>query len=379
VRLTAGFRPRHLVGGVVAVWLMSFAPAVHAYPQFQLSTGTDRCSACHFSPAGGGLLNDYGRSEAGDTISRGGDGAFLHGAWEPPGWFQIGGDYRGAGAWKHVGDQTEWLGFPMQADLYLRAAAKGVSLNVTVGLRGGAREPQPPLIERFTSREHYLMYERESGFYARAGRFFPVFGIRSQDHTAYVRRYLGQHTLEEPYAASVGMFRGAWEAHLTAFMGGPDLLQAGPRPAGAAIYHERRLADDSMAIAAQAKVAVTDADRIYTAGTVGKWWIDCRKLMLLAELDVQLQTFTGPGSHRLQTAMYLGATRTLTRGLLLGGAVQRWQPDTSVKSSREAIELNLQYFFRAHWELHLLGRLDAQGRNYSQPGALALLQLHYYL
>ena len=48
-----------------------------AYPQFQLSLGPDRCTACHFSPAGGGLLNDYGRDEAGSTISRGGDGRFL--------------------------------------------------------------------------------------------------------------------------------------------------------------------------------------------------------------------------------------------------------------------------------------------------------------
>src|SRR5262249_44890220 len=57
-----------------------------AYPQFQFSSGTNRCSQCHYSPAGGGLITSWGRDESGDTLSLGGDGAFLHGAWSPPSW-----------------------------------------------------------------------------------------------------------------------------------------------------------------------------------------------------------------------------------------------------------------------------------------------------
>ncbi len=75
---------------VVALVLAVAAGRAEAYPQFQLSLGADRCSKCHFSPAGGGLINDYGRDEAGSTISRGGDGRFLHGAWTPPSWLQLG-------------------------------------------------------------------------------------------------------------------------------------------------------------------------------------------------------------------------------------------------------------------------------------------------
>jgi len=65
-----------------------------AFPQFQFSSGTTRCGQCYFAPGGTGLINEWGRGEAGDTISRGGDGAFLHGLWTPPSWVALGGDFR---------------------------------------------------------------------------------------------------------------------------------------------------------------------------------------------------------------------------------------------------------------------------------------------
>ena len=91
-----------------------------AYPQFQFSSGTTRCGQCHFAPAGTGLINDWGRGEAGDTISRGGDGAFLHGLWTPPSWVALGGDFRLASLANATGgpESPELVTFPMQADAY---------------------------------------------------------------------------------------------------------------------------------------------------------------------------------------------------------------------------------------------------------------------
>ncbi|HUH02998.1 MAG TPA: hypothetical protein VML75_13465, partial [Kofleriaceae bacterium] len=86
----------------VVLGLGALSTAAHAYPQFQFTTGNDRCSLCHVSPAGGGLLTYWGRSESADTISMGdsesflGDPRPLNGLWEPPSWFDFGGDYRGA-------------------------------------------------------------------------------------------------------------------------------------------------------------------------------------------------------------------------------------------------------------------------------------------
>lgn len=367
---------------LIALLLAScgLATVAHAYPQFQLSTGTDRCTACHFSPAGGGLLNAYGRDEAGGTISRGGDGRFLHGAWSPPTWLELGVDLRGAAAIKYRDQDRELLAFPMQTDVYIRAGGDRISFTLAAGLRGGARDPQPPLVERLGSREHYLLYERADGTYVRAGRFFPIFGIRTQDHTAYVRRYLGFHTLEEPYGVGAGTIGDRWEAHVTAFVPRPvDLLGSGVRAKGIAAYYERRLADGAAAVAPQVRLAVSSADTRVAAGAVGKWWVAGAELMLLGELDLQRQSFAdASGPTRYQLAGYLGASRFVTRGVMVGAAVHRWQPDLRLRSSRDAFQIDVQYFPIAHVELHLLTRVGGEG-DFDHPGVLSLLQLHYYL
>ncbi len=365
---------------VCVVALLGITGRAEAYPQFQLSTGTDRCSSCHISPAGGGLLNDYGREEAGSTISRGGDGRFLHGLWTPPSWLQLGADTRGALGFKYRKEEREVLAFPMQLDAYVRAGGERISFNLTAGLRGGARDPQPAIVERLASREHYLMYQRESGSYVRLGRFFPIHGIRSQDHTAYVRRYLGFHTLEEPYGVAAGIMETSWEAHLSAFVPRPvDLLGAGIKAKGIAAYYERRVLDDTAALALQTKLGFSSTDTRLSAGIVGKRWMPVAEVMLLAEINLVRQSFAdAAGPLRYQVAAYAGASKMVATGVMVGAAVHRWQPDVRLRSSRDAFELNIQYFPKAHLELHLLTRIAGEG-DFENPGLLSLLQLHYYL
>lgn len=364
----------------VAAILSAWSEPVAAYPQFQLSLGADRCTACHFAPSGGGLLNAYGRDEAGGTISRGGDGRFLHGLWEPPAWLQLGADLRGVVGLKSRATQREVLAFPMQGDVYVRAGGERVAFHLTAGLRGGARDPQPPLVERLASREHYVMYERASGTYVRVGRFFPVHGIRTQDHTAYVRRYLGFHTLEEPYGVGGGASGEQWEAHVSAFIPRPvEVLGAGVKARGMTAYYERRFLDDTAALAMQTRIADSADDTRLSAGVVGKRWLDGAGVMVLAELDLVRQSFArAPGPTRYQLAGYLGASTFAIPGLMVGAAVQRWQPDLRLRSSRDAVQVDVQYFPRAHLELHLLLRASAEG-DYDEPGLLSFLQLHYYL
>lgn len=328
----------------------------------------------------GGLINDFGRDEAGSTISRGGDGRFLHGAWTPPPWFELGLDVRGAGALKYREGDRQLLAFPMQADLYIRAGGEHISFTMTAGLRGGARDPQPPLVERLASREHYLMYERDSGFYVRAGRFFPIYGIRTQDHTAYIRRYLGFHTLEEPYGLGGGQFGENWEAHISAFVARPiEFLGAGVKANGVAGYYERRFLDDTAAIAGQARLAVSPTDARVSAGVVGKRWMPGPEVMVLAQLDLQRQSFAdNAGPTRYQLAGYLGATKFVSKGVMVGATLHHWQPDLRLNSLRDAVEVNVQYFPLAHVEFHLLTRVSGEG-SFNRPQLLSFLQLHYYL
>jgi len=71
--------PRLKITGLFSLSLLAFvavllggAREAAAYPQFQFSSGTNRCGQCHYSPAGGGMLTSWGRDESGDTISLGG-------------------------------------------------------------------------------------------------------------------------------------------------------------------------------------------------------------------------------------------------------------------------------------------------------------------
>jgi len=365
---------------IVAVVAVVVAPtAAGAYPEFQFSLGAERCGACHLSPSGGGLLNDYGRDEAGRTISAGGDGRFLHGLWQPPSGLALGGDARFAGGDKQLAGRNEQLAFPMQLDVHVRASIGPVSLSLTAGVRGGAREPSPPLLERLASREHYVTYERAE-YLVRAGRFFPVFGLRLSDHTAYVRRFLGFGLLEEPYAVELAHLGDDAEARLTGFVPQPiAFLGAGYRAKGLAATYERRLADDTALLGAQTRVAASPDEARYTIGSFGKWWWKGSGLEWLAELDLQRQTFR-VGPSRTQVAAYLGASRWVARGWLITGAAHAWEPDVTLrKARRDAVEIDLQYFPRAHLELHLLTRVAEQGNAIDDPGFLSLLQLHYYL
>ena len=207
-----------------------------------------------------------------------------------------------------------------------------------------------------------------------------MFGIRSQDHTAFVRRYLGFSTLEEPYGLAIGAVRSSWEAHASAFVARPiDVLGSGVKAKGAVAYLERRLFQETAAVAGQARIAVSPNDTRVTVGVVGKRWFAAAGVMVLAELDVQRQSFADPGgTTRYQLAAYGGASKFVARGWLVGAAVQRWQPDVRLPSTRDAFEVNVQYLPRAHVELHLLTRIGGSG-DFEDPAVLSLLQLHYYL
>jgi hypothetical protein len=362
---------------------VALAPSVAAaYPQFQFQTGAVRCNQCHYAPAGGGLINGYGRMEAGDTISLAGDGSFLHGLWTPPSWLALGGDVRLAGLLNDVGADfgTEAEAFPMQAEVYGRADVGPFSLYLDVGYRGTPRPDTPPPLSRFVSREHYLMYRPDKeGVYVRVGRFFAPYGLRVAEHPTFIRRYLGFNTLEETYGASGGYVTDEWEVHVTAFV--PDFARpVGYRESGGAAYAELRLG--LAAVGGQARVGIADGESRLQAGAVGKYFIDGPNILLLGELDVVRQRFSDADASRAQLVGYLGASTFLLRGLMAQLVLERYDEDLAVKGvARTGMSASLQWFFHAHFEAYLYGRwvVDGSGGGDGSASRLVMLQLHYYL
>ena len=385
---------------VAGIGTIGFARGAAAYPQFQFSSGTNKCSQCHFSPAGGGLISSWGRSESGDTISLGGDGSFMHGAVTLPSWIALGLDVRLAGVRNDDGGQqaprTAW--FPMQTDLYARAAfTDAFSFYVAAGVRGETRPREGfadtgagqintdfgTVADRFISREHFLMWRPSAtGPYARLGRFYAPYGMRFVEHIYYVRRFTGYELYNETYTLSGGYVAEDWELHVSGFTPPPTsfpdpLSSTGVRESGGAAYFEKRLADMA-ALAAQARVGIgKDASR-YQGGLVGKLWIDQAKLLFLGEADLIRQQVSAASYGQNQFVSYVGLTAFPVRGLMPSVAYERFQENLSVKGTgRNAIYGQINFFPYAHFEAVLLFRYQMVS---GQPDStLGMLQLHYYL
>lgn len=369
----------------------SFFPRkAHSYPQWQLSTGAVRCAQCHFSPGGGGLVNDYGRDSIGEEQSSfGGNGALFHGMTRLPRWLAMGGDFRGAFVSQDVQDPngaTQAV-FPMQADLQARAAVSNFSLYLSGGARAQVRSNpdlvpdqnyQPTSTSRWISREHYVMWrQRAVGPYARVGRFYAPFGLRLAEHVLYVRRDLGFNQLEESYNLSGGQIGESYEIHLTVFA--PDFLRhIGARTRGVAAYGERRFFDDRALIGLQGKWETDSDDTVtrLTGGVVGKAMVPNWKTLFLVEADVV--EFTTGGGDSTQFVGLLGSTVFPLKGAMFTALVERRQTDLRVSdTATNGAALLLNWFPYAHCEAELMGRL--QFPSGGQTAKTLLVQLHYIL
>jgi hypothetical protein len=383
---------------VAALAVVALGGRASAYPQFQFSSGTNRCSQCHYSPAGGGLITSWGRDESGDTISLGGDGAFLHGLWAPPSWLALGADVRLAGLRNDVGgpESPEYDFFPMQADAYARLAfGDQVSLYLEGGVRGDTRPADDSIsgridsiTDRFISREHYLMWRQGgTGFYLRAGRFFAPYGLRFVEHTFYVRRFTGYDLYNETYTLSGGYLADDWEVHASLFAPPPEsfpdpLQSVGLRESGGAVYGEKRFAGMS-AVALQGRGGTSDELTRVQGGAVGKLWLEPARVLFLGEADFIHQSVKAVSAGENQFVSYLGATFFPIRGLMAGVAYERYQEDLSVAATaHNAFDLEANFFPWAHFEAILFSQIQIIGSGAANEGpkqSLVMLQLHYYL
>jgi hypothetical protein len=387
-----------LLTAATLLLLVGLGGRARAYPQFQFTSGTTRCSQCHYSPDGGGLITSWGRDESGDTISLGGDGAFLHGLWEPPAWLSLGADVRVVAPLVNAsgGPESPTVSvFPMQTDGYARFAfGDQVSLYLQGGIRGDVGFDEKlsnrvdSVTERLISNNHYLMWRPSAtGPYARVGRFFATYGLRLVEHIFFVQRYTGFDIYNETYNLAGGYVAEDWELHMTLFApppeSFPDALQSvGVRESGGAVYAEKRWNAMAM-LGVQGRFGSNSEEARYQGGLVGKLWLEQAKMLVMGEMDI-IRQMTNNGAHgESQFVSYLGPTFFPTRGLMAGVAYERYQEDLSVSGTgRNALDLEVNFFPWAHFELIGFARYQFFG-----PGAganeasasLFMLQLHYYL
>jgi hypothetical protein len=367
-----------LVLGVAAALTLVNGTA-HAYPQFQMSRD-QTCTGCHFSPAGGGLLNENGLATAEGISQFGTAPEFFYGKIPTPGLLTLGGDLRAATG--YVASPEKLLtGFPMQADLYGRVALPA-GLSVYVNL--GARPPQfgNESTTFVWSREHFVTWQQNpgenNGLYVRLGRFMPVFGLRFVEHPDYTRRWGGTPLYGDTYGLAVEYIQPKFEGHITGFIKDPIINDTPEHSNGVAAVGEYRLTE-RFSVGAEAMYTQSVDDKKIRVGATGK---------LLLPLDTLLE-FEGQFMNQLidprgapkQIIAYLLASKPLDPGLLIDIGVGYFNENVAIKQlDREAFDLNFHWFATSHIELIFTGRFETLAFGSGGPNAgYALTQLHYRL
>lgn len=200
----------HAAFAATAVVLLG-AETAFAEPMF-LSRQYARCTTCHHSPTGGGLLTTYGRSlthrelsTTGDRTPDGveadaapGEEAFLWGAaGDRLGPVQLGMDLRPSHVTFAFDGNRSHRNFWMTADLQAAVRLHDWTLYGQVGRRptvaGGELE----------SYEYWVAHQATDTLGIRAGRFLPAYGVRFADHTSYNRQFLGLAQFDQVYGLEV--------------------------------------------------------------------------------------------------------------------------------------------------------------------------------
>lgn len=182
-----------LVSILLGVALLFSAPrAAEAYP-WMIGRGHTGCASCHLDPSGAGLLTEFGRDEAAESLrSRYGREPTPvspnGGLFGNPGWLLTGGAFRA------MVIATKMNGGPWTDSFVLMQADLRVALKLgrwRVAASGGflQNENSPATVSgNLVAREYWLGPTFADGaVLLRAGRINVPFGLRSIEHTLFVR------------------------------------------------------------------------------------------------------------------------------------------------------------------------------------------------
>ncbi len=198
-----------LAACLIAAW--GAGPA-SAEPTF-LSKQYPRCTACHYSESGGGLLTPYGRSLSREEISTfgrqgagldpqapAGEEGALFGLLGNESPLQLGFDIRPSNLRVSTSGRTlDDRNFLMVLDLQAAWRRDRWTAYGTVGRQpraGGAR---------LVSYEHWVAYQATDRVTVRGGRFLPAYGVRFADHTSFTRERLDLAQDGQIYGVEVGV------------------------------------------------------------------------------------------------------------------------------------------------------------------------------
>ena len=360
------------------------APA-SAEPIF-LSKQYPRCTACHYSPSGGGLLTPYGRSLSREEIStfgrRGAAGAaateasrgeesFLFGAMGSEGPLQLGLDIRPSHLDLDVpGRAVADRNFLMNLDLQAAWQWDRWTAYGSVGRKptGGGE---------FVSYEHWVAYQASAALSVRGGRFLPAYGVRFADHTSFTRAGLDLAQDDQVYAVEVGVATDRSLLQVAVGPGRADSLVDGDGTAAFTAsgrfqvdLNPRTVVVGSVLYRGETDTGPRSTDTGLSFGYAPASW-----LATWTHVDLRLRRLAASDRS------YIVANQTSVeawRGIWLRVSPQvRWT-DRDPRANVRRMVYGLDFYPRTHWHVNLSYYRDHH-RFHDLRTRTFLAQLHLYL
>jgi len=368
------------------------ASPLAAEPMF-LSRQYNRCTSCHYSATGGGLLTPYGRSLSRQELSTWGrspagtapttpghgEEAFLYGALgDSLSPLDLGFDTRPSHISITSSGYTSSSDILMTADLQAAFRSHGFTVYGEFG-----RQPlfKPPLGPgtRYDSYEWWASYQGENGFGIEAGRFMPAYGINFADHTSFNRAGLGFDFLDQLLGVELSHSGGHHLLQVALAPGRAESILHGNEDGRQAFTTTGRLQWDtssSSALVVSGQYhAKSNVQPEAAGGGLAFGFSPLRRLTVWTEADLKQQsTNTGAPLYVLLNETSFEVYRGIW--LKFGPQLQTAYNNTSGGTWRLAFAT--EFFPRTHWHLEVDYYRD-EGRTINIVTKTLLLQAHLYL
>lgn len=385
-----------MVFGSVSVW----ETEALAY-QWMIRHGYAGCAACHVDPSGAGVLEPYGALTA-DVLLRtqyseaadGGDGSlgeFAFGQVALPEPLRLKGDVRGLMLTRKIETlpierDLIW----MQADFAaaLRLGSFAASASVGYADEGATfaaltRDAKHNLV----SRQHWVGLRTPDNLaLVRAGRINLPFGVRTIEHTLWVRA-LTRTSINDDQSHGVSVYAGSelLRGELMAVTGNLQVRPDDYRERGYSGYLELMPAP-TLAVGLSSLVLHQELDELaftptwrHAHGVFARWATPYKPLVILGELDYTLVSPRGK-EHQKGFVSYVQADYEISQGIHLMATAEANNIGYANQPASYAGWFSYAWFLAPHADIRLDSVFYSLGSQSRTTNALALsMQFHVYL
>jgi hypothetical protein len=382
------------IGLALGLALMVVSSSAQAYP-WMIRHGYTGCTPCHTDPSGGaGALTEYGRAqsdlllrmrygESQDSGEADRSAGFLWGLVPVPDALRVGGDFREGYFSNQVENapvQQEFI--TMRADLYADVKLGWLRAAGSIGY-----VPQGDLQASLTrgtqdnlvSREHWLGAELDGdgAWLLRAGRITLPFGIRTVEHTLWVRT-LSRTDIDDTqqYGVAISYSGDGFRAEAMGIAGNFEIRPDAFRERGYSAYAEYAptttlaLGVSSMFTRATRDIVYGVTDYRYSNGVFARY-SPSQPIVFLAEADSVYQSLTWNG-HRGGYAAFVQADYEPAQGFHVMVTGETMNSGSSGEPPSFDAWLSGVWFFLPHMDL----RLDAIYSTLGNPATAATPASH---